>query len=360
MKKKKTTFPTPRKFTQIHASFHLQKDILDDEINIVGFTTQRKDRLIGNGGGVVVYIHNSLNWHRRYDVELDDIECVWVELLFKKSKSVLLGNIYRPPDTSDYLPSDFNEKFKTMMTDVSYEEKEIIILGDLNCDYTRRQKNRTLKAIISGFGCCQKVEEPTRITNESKTLIDVILTNIPQNIAKTAVIESGLSDHHMVGTLRKLNNFKVTPRVIICRNYETYVKENFIEHLKNAPWDTVYNESEVENAYGNFEKILIAAVNKHVSLINKRVRGLQCPWRTPEIMQLIKQRDYHLQKAKRSGLNNDWLKYRQFQKRRRRVLISAAFSPLSRETRRIQSRIEFIYLFIYLFICINRGPHARH
>ena len=184
MKKKKTTFPTPRKFTQIHASFHLQKDILDDEINIVGFTTQRKDRLIGNGGGVVVYIHNSLNWHRRYDVELDDIECVWVELLFKKSKSVLLGNIYCPPDTSDYLPSDFNEKFKTMMTDVSYEEKEIIILGDLNCDYTRRQKNRTLKAIISGFGCCQKVEEPTRITNESKTLIDVILTNIPQTSQK--------------------------------------------------------------------------------------------------------------------------------------------------------------------------------
>lgn len=126
------------------------------------------------------------------------------------------------------------------------------------------------------------------------------------------MIESGLSDHHMIGTLRKLNNFKVKPRVITCRNYKTHVKENFIEHLKNAPWDTVYNESEVENAYGNFEKILIAAVNKHVPLTNKRVRGLQCPWRTPEIMQLIKQRDYHLRKAKQSGLNNDWLKYRQF------------------------------------------------
>ena len=34
--------------------------------------------------------------------------------------------------------------------------------------------------------------------------------------------------------------------------------------------------------------------------------------------------------------------------------LGPAFSPLSRETRRIQSRIEFIYLFIYLFIYMHQ------
>ena len=34
--------------------------------------------------------------------------------------------------------------------------------------------------------------------------------------------------------------------------------------------------------------------------------------------------------------------------------------PYTRDAMRTKSRIEFIYLFIYLYICINRGPRARH
>ena len=67
------------------------------EIQIDGFITQRNDWQRGRGGGVVVYIRNSLKWIRRQDLECPDIECVWLEILFDKSKSPLVGNIYRPP-----------------------------------------------------------------------------------------------------------------------------------------------------------------------------------------------------------------------------------------------------------------------
>ena len=46
-------------------------------------------------------------------------------------------------------------------------------------------------------------------------------------------------------------------------------------------------------------------------MVQKKVRGLSCPWRTPEILKLIKTRDYHLRKAKKSGNDNDWHLYRQ-------------------------------------------------
>ena len=69
----------------------------DKEIQIDGFITQRNDRKLGRGGGIVVYISNSLKWIRRQDLECPDIECVWLEILFEKSKSLLVGNIYRPP-----------------------------------------------------------------------------------------------------------------------------------------------------------------------------------------------------------------------------------------------------------------------
>ena len=57
-------------------------------------------------------------------MEADSIDCIWIEALFNKSKPLVVGHVYRPPDTSDYLPEDLNEKFETMFEKVSCEEKK--------------------------------------------------------------------------------------------------------------------------------------------------------------------------------------------------------------------------------------------
>ena len=85
---------------QIHifgvSESHLSKVLnLDGEIEIPGYKLQRKDRLTGEGGGVAVFIKDTLCWHRRYGLETDDIECIWIELsINNKSRPILLGNIY--------------------------------------------------------------------------------------------------------------------------------------------------------------------------------------------------------------------------------------------------------------------------
>ena len=89
-------------------------------------------------------------------MEAVGIDCIWIEVLLKKSKSLLVGHVYRPPDISDYLPVDFNEKFETMLEKVCCEEKEALLLGDFNCDYLKEQNNRPLKSIISRSGFSPK------------------------------------------------------------------------------------------------------------------------------------------------------------------------------------------------------------
>ena len=150
-----------------------------------GFDTQRKDRSSGKRGGIVVYVTQSLTSHRRFDLEADSIECIWIEVLFNKSKPLLMGHVYRPPDTSVYLPEDFNEKFETILEKVCCEGIEALLLGDFNCDYIKEQNNRPLKLIISRFAFFQMVMAPTRITEETASLIDLVLTNMPHNIKKT-------------------------------------------------------------------------------------------------------------------------------------------------------------------------------
>ena len=129
----------------------------------------------------------------------------------------LVEIIYRPPDSSKHLCANFNCKFQSMLWRVSAENK-CILSSDINCNYLVSSDHKEIKSIHTYFGLKQLISSPTRITHESKTLIDVICSNVPHNIFSVKVIPAGLSDHELIGCARKLNNVKFNPRIITCRN----------------------------------------------------------------------------------------------------------------------------------------------
>ena len=73
----------------------------------------------------------------------------------------------------------------------------MIILGDFNCDLfssTISNHTRKLYDLIEVFHFYQIITQPTRITQNSETLIDVALTNCPENIINSGVVHVGISD----------------------------------------------------------------------------------------------------------------------------------------------------------------------
>ena len=44
----------------------------------------RRDRLFNNGGGLAIYVKQNVNCTRRMDLEDDDIEIIWLEIMPKK------------------------------------------------------------------------------------------------------------------------------------------------------------------------------------------------------------------------------------------------------------------------------------
>jgi len=139
------------------------------------------------------------------DLEQEDIECIWTEILFPKTKGFLIGIIYRPPDSSKHLCANFNCKFESMLSTVS---------ADINCNYLVSSDHKEIKSILAYFDLKQLISSPTRITHESKTLVDVICSNAPHNIFSVKVIPAGLSDQELIGCAHKLNNVKFNPRII--------------------------------------------------------------------------------------------------------------------------------------------------
>ena len=127
---------------------HLSADN-EVEAQIEGYTFIGKSRSSGKGGGVGVYISTSVPFHRRTDLEDEVIECIWIEILFPKTKSFLIGIVYRPPDSSKHLCADFNCKFESMLSTVSSEDKECILTGDINCNYLVPSDHKEIKSILA-------------------------------------------------------------------------------------------------------------------------------------------------------------------------------------------------------------------
>ena len=289
---------------------HLDDSAPDSFVKVFGYNLIRRDRKNGPGGGVCIYIREDLKYQRRLDLENHELEALVIEIFIKHSKSLLISVIYRPPDSSKYLNKNFQCVFNDFISTAMSENKEFILSGDLNCDYIKRSEHEALKDCLKINGFKQLIDEPTRITINTSSLIDIIATTHENNVALKFVYSSGISDHRLTGIVRKLNTKRFRPRRILVRNYKGYSKEDFNKDLNSQNWQSVLKLGSFNEAWDGFKTILQSCIDKHAPLIEKTVRGRDTPWLTSDIKEKIRERDYYLRKAKKSGSELDWSSYR--------------------------------------------------
>ena len=126
-------------------------------------------------------------------MEIGGIECLWIEIFVRNAKSFLFSVIYRPPDSSLHIDKDSAEKFSDMIESTVCENKEAILYGDLNCNYLVPSDHKPIKDIISLNGFKQIIDQPTRITQSTETLIDIFATTHELNLTKNIIYGSSLS-----------------------------------------------------------------------------------------------------------------------------------------------------------------------
>ena len=63
----------------------------------------------------------------------------------------------------------------------------------------------------------QLIKEPTRITSQSQTLIDLAFSNRPEIIIKSGVDHVGMSDHSLIYIHRKISIPRKQPKIINTR-----------------------------------------------------------------------------------------------------------------------------------------------
>ena len=179
----------------------IDKTIKNSEIGLQGYDLTRRDRN-RSSGGVAIYIRNTIPYVERSTIIPENVEAVCIEVRKPNAKPILISTWYRPPNSN----SEILDSFEIFLQNIDKENKEIIITGDFNIDLmpseTENSTAKRLKELLNTYQLSQLIKKPTRITESTKTLLDLIIckTDDPKT-ATTDVVELGISDHNLVYTL---------------------------------------------------------------------------------------------------------------------------------------------------------------
>ena len=78
--------------------------------------------------------------------------------------------------------------------------KSIVILGDLNCDGLKNNcvEYKTMDRFLNEMNLTQLIKSPTRITDSTQSLLDVILVSSKSIVYRSGVLLTSISDHLLV------------------------------------------------------------------------------------------------------------------------------------------------------------------
>ena len=108
----------------------------------------------------------------------------------------------------------------------------------------------------------QIIRRSTRITDQTATLIDHILTNSPDKVSQSGVIDLGLSDHDLIYCTRKTSLPKSHKHnEIFVRSLKRYSVEKFLEILREIVFPNYLTYICVNDAYSDFIYRVVKAIN---------------------------------------------------------------------------------------------------
>ena len=317
----------------------LNNAFTDQMIRIEGFELFRLDRECGNilnkgqklkrGGGLIIYVKKNLSEFTQIIPHVShvtgNIEQLWVKIVKPNVRKLLLGVVYRPPSGKI---SDAIEELSTSLTNILDSfQGEIAILGDFNINYNLRHTPayKTLKNFERNFNLDQIIKSPTRIVKNSKTLLDLIFTNM-DHISSSGTLDIALSDHLPVFLIKKKQKTKPSFTYTKGRSYNNYSKDNFQNDIRTHPkWMSFWalEENKIEEMWDIIFEIILETSNVHAPFKDMKIREDTPQWITRDMISEINQKDFLFNKAKKFPSEENWEIFRQKKNEVKKLLSSA-------------------------------------
>ena len=231
-----------------------------------------------------------------------------MQIQLKKLRSMLLCVAYRP----DYCPlPSFVNNFMDKYTQALTFGKDILVGGDLNCDMLKPHSPQAnaLLDLCNSVNLNRLIKEPTRVTENSSNLINVIMTSSNNIVEESGVVVSHVGDHFLVYTSLKLKLPWSPSGSVNIRSYKNYDCDKFVKDLKQVSWDETAFVDNVREMLDRFNTNFLSVLESHAPINTMRIRPCCCPFVNTEIKELKRGREGLLRNACCTGMPLDWELY---------------------------------------------------
>ena len=307
------------------AETKLGETTMEGEVLIKGYKKPYRLDVSENRGGLLVYIKTDIPSKLLTGFnQPKDLQALTFEISLH-NKKWLLVSIYNP---NKILGKSFLNNLSDLLDFYSRRYDHCVILGDFNMQTSEMLlldflKDHNLEDIIK-TNTCFKCKDGTAI--------DLILTNFKNSFQHTNVLETGLSDHHlMIYTMFKSTYYRAPPKLKTYRCFKEFKEESFLHDLYFKLGTNILSYD-----YSYFESDFTSTLNRYAPVKQKLIRGNDKPFVSNEMRKEIMLRSRLKGIANRSKLPEDFLRYK---KQRNKVV------ALNKRNKKM----------FFSNLCINRG-----
>ena len=146
------------------------------------------------------------------------------------------------------------------------------------------------------------VNEPTRITERSSSILDQFITNIPEYVQKTEVDTPLLTnDHCTVSISLRFKISKMQPIEKLIWQYKHANFEGLNYALQNVNWELCFEQPNVDFACSKWSKIFLNLARQYIPNRVVKIRTDDKPWYNSELRKLSRKKNNLHRKAKQTN-----------------------------------------------------------
>ena len=248
------------------------------------------------GGGISIFIKCRFECKLLTNVSvcLDYFESLIVEVRFANC-CILLGVFYRPPGHNVDL---FTCKLSEILSGIRLTKyRRIIMCGDFNINLLNTNEASTDYFLnqMNSHSLVPLITKPTRITDETATLIDNIFVSCSVNSVSGALISSIsdhlpiflLDDYIFVNTRDNCGKVDIQYRLV-----NEFTLSNLFDELLYFNFDDIFNLCDVDRIFEVFEDVVLKCFYRCCPVKSKTLscRSLSKPWIDDVIKSNVKKR----------------------------------------------------------------------
>lgn len=218
---------------------HMTENCDTSDLNLRNYHVIHCNSYSKHTGGVSLYIKKSIKYS---NVSVCQQQVAWylsVEINISKIPTVIAGIYLSANNEHKQLVLDsFEEWFESVSSD-----KSIVVCGDFNINMLSDSTySKRLKGICNDNGALLLTKGPTRIAENSMTMIDLCISNYDKTKISCEVIEDDqISDHFMLDIKIKGRKDQMCTKNRKIKVWHNYDNEKLCQNIENKlnDWDEI-------------------------------------------------------------------------------------------------------------------------